>query len=286
MGTWHEHDGCQYSNTNYKGYYSGYSRCGSSTGSSSSTSANKTYHNRWDNEDWDDEDDYYRALYGAYYDEEDDIDAYFRKKDSSHDFDKYGCNHADYAYPEKNCHWIKISSPERVRLLKQQAAKAIPNDKGTMLYYFKYDETNGWFIDEKHLEMYDNTGYKMLLDKQDDEEQLLNDLWSDNVMFFDSLSQVEEFVDAAKGTDENFVYYENKYWYVDHEELAAYTDEGLALMFKPGEIGHVRQAIIKDGYNSYSEKQEEVKKQSTGLTKQEMKEAYKALMDGIGGPCE
>ena len=285
MGTWHEHDGCQYSNTNYKGYYSGYTGYGRST---STGMAKANYSSRWDDDDYDE--DYYRMMYGQYYDEDDDIDAYFRKKDAGHEFDKYGCNHATYALPEKMCHWIKFNSKARMDIVKQTAHMIQTNEKGVKMYYFRYDDKKPWVFDEERLQAYDHEGYKMFCDalelQAEEEEEDLNQLWEDNVRFFGDEEGLEEFLIDAKATDKNYVYYEGTYWYIDHANLTAYTDKGLGLCYKTGEIGHVRQAIIQDGYDSYSEKQEGIRNSAKSISKEDMKEAYKALMSGIGGPCE
>jgi hypothetical protein len=283
LGTWHEHDGCEYSNTNYRGYsYGGY-------GSSYSKWGTK-HHPTSRCDDYDDYDeDYYRALYGDYYGEKED-DEWYKEKTTGKDFDMFGCNHAEYAWPGKETHWIKFSSKARFDIVKNGAFEHKLNNKGVVMYYYHYDEKNPWVFDEKTLQAYDHDGYQMILDAQDyikeKEEEDLNKLWEDNVMFFGDEIGLEEFLYDTKATDKNYVHYKGEYWYIDHKNLTAYTDKGLGLCYKTGEIGHVRQALIQDGYDSYSEKQTGIRETSKGISKEEMKQAYLALQSGIGGPCE
>ena len=51
-------------------------------------------------------------------------------------------------------------------------------------------------------------------------------------------------------------------------------------MFKPGEVGHVRSAILNDGYDSYNEKRKAIESATKGVSKKDMQQAFKLLSDG------
>lgn len=227
IGNWVDHNGCKYSNSNFKGgqdskYYSGY----------------------------------YPTKYTGY--SEDDIDAYYRRKrTATQDVDKWGMNSAEFAWPSMHNHWIKIASPERLAIIKRSAIRVEQKEKKATLYYFAGAPNTPWVIDEQALEMYDKEGYKLKLQKQCEEDEEAQ--WEENVMQFDDLEELEDYKEMYKAGDQNVAYIEGDYWYFDKKNLVAYTDRGLKMLFKPGEVGHVRRAIINKGYDSYSEEQEEIR---------------------------
>lgn len=221
LGTWHEHDGCSYSNTGYRTEYSNY-YCGS--------------------------------YYGSYNkkDDKDELEKAMEKKDYAHDYDVWGCNNALYAYPSKDNHWIKASSKERLEGVLKAAVEVEEYQDGNTYYYFSYDLTNPWLVDEDELMMYDEQGYQMYKDKLEEEEEYEAETLYDNCLWFSDLEEMEEWKETAVKISE-FVYEQDgQTWYIDEFEYVAYTDEGLKLMFGPGASGHVRKAIKENGYDTYT----------------------------------
>lgn len=265
LGTWHDNKGVHYSNTGYRHDWP-----------SSSTPAASRLHgspqNRWDDDEWED---YYRGYYG--YGPDDDEDR--MKKDYGHDYDEWGCNHADGAWPSTGTDWIKFKTEVRFQTVRNAAKKVVTNEKGNKLYYFAYNEKEPWIFDEENLQAFTNKGYEMVLDKQDAEEEELNELFADNVVWFASTMEFEDFEEEHRKIGDNTYERDGKTWYVDWQEMVAYTDQGLKLMFKPGEVGHVRRALEKDGYNSYQEQVDSLKQAAESVSKEDMKKAFKALQE-------
>ena len=262
LGVWHDYRGVHYSNTGYRSIYA-------STSTPATRRSRPT--SRWDDDEWED---YYRGYYGYGPDDDDD---YYETKDSGHDFDEWHCNHAEFAWPSTGTDWIKFKDEARMKIVKNGACESKINEKGHTLYYYHYDKTKPWIFDEKNLQAFNNEGYELMCDKQDYEEQELNDLFSENVEFFTSTMELDDFMEDHRKIGDNMFERDGKTWYMDWQEMTAYTDKGLSLMFKTGEIGHVRQALIKDGYNSYQEQVRTLKETAESVSKEDMKKAFKKL---------
>lgn len=278
LGTWHDHDGCKYSNTGYKSNIA----YGDSRYESTSTGT-KSYCGRHDSI-YDDDfyEDYYRGYYGLDNPiDDDDIDDYFnKKKDASHDYDEWGCNHAPYALPSYDTDWIQCKDKERMKIIERTAVSKRYGEDGTERFFFRYDSKKPWILDYKTLQAYNQKGYYKLKEKLEYEDEELAQLWEDNVKFFSEPEELEAFLDEAKKISKNLYYYESEYWYVDNRDYIAYTEEGLKLMFSSGEVGHVKSAILKDGYDSYNEKRKAIKSTAEGVSAKDMKQAFKLLSDG------
>ena len=279
LGTWHDHNGCKYSNTGYKSNIV----YGSSQHNGTSSTTNH-YCGKYSSEY---DDDWYEDYYKGYYDfdnpldEDDDIDDYFnKKKDTMHDYDEWGCNHAPYAFPSTDTDWIQCKDEEHIQLLERTAIDRKYKEDGTKRFYFRYDRNTPWILDHKTLQAYNQKGYYKLKEKLEYEEEETAQLWEDNIKFFVEQEALDDFLKEAKKISKNQYYYQSEYWFVDSREYIAYTDEGLKLMFKPGEVGHVRSAILDDGYDSYNEKRKAIESATKGVSKKDMQQAFKLLSDG------
>ena len=164
-----------------------------------------------------------------------------------------------------------------MQTIKNAASRTTTNEKGNKLYYFRYAPDKPWIFDEKNLQAFTNEGYQLLLDKEECEEEELNELFSENVIWFQGVMEFDDFAEESRQIGENMFEHDGKTWYIDWHEMTAYTDKGLTLMFKTGEIGHVRQALIKDGYNSYQEQIQALKQAAKSVDKEDMKKAFKKM---------
>lgn len=233
----------------------------------------------------------YAALYGYGQDDYDD-DKWERRyshgstvespwKGKIKHIDEYGCNDGEWASPRDiENHWIKIHTKDRLESLKKTASYIDEQEEvvggGSTLYYFS-NNPNPWIIDEDAMMMYDPEGVDLYQTYQDDLTLMIAEeedrQYEENVRMFDTWGELEEFLELGPKFGEFGVHTEGKDWYVDQAELMAYTEKGLKLCFKPGEVGHVRNVLYRDGYNSYngyySEKAERERKEQDNGDKPE-----------------
>lgn len=263
MGTWYEHKGCQYSNNGYKTEYTPSSR---TYGSSYRGSYSYPYYGY---EDLDDELDntYIQDLLEisniAGTEKEKSQAEYYKKKDTAHHFDEFGMNDASQAWPNPMEHWIKFRSKERMEAVKHASTKQGRTKDGTQLYSFAYNPHVLWYIDEATMQMYDTAGYKLIIAKHEQEEEELEELWGENMRYFNDYDEIIDFMDEGNEISSNSVLLNGEEWYIDWEELVAYTEKGIKLAFPSGEVGHVKSALKQHGYNKYEHNKMEVVKEKS-----------------------
>ena len=252
LGTWHDYKGIHYSNLQYPTEQKITAQNSRSTQYQHSLSY---YGYGYDYDEDEEEEKYYSLILEDLVEEEEEqkqMKKYYSRKDSSHDFDEYGCNHSQFAWPEKWCYWIDLKTQDRVDKMKTYARRKSITNIGDTLYYFAYDPNKAWIIDEKTKQMYTEEGERMMREKADIEEELLNELWEENVHYFSTIDEIQEFLEDGHRTSQNTVLYEGEEWYIDWVQQAAYTDKGLSLVYKPGQIGHVRNALKNRGLDDYT----------------------------------
>ena len=218
MGTWHEHNGCFYSNTGYKDderdKYYGY------TGSYTS--------------------------YGAYH--------YHRTNSSNtrYFYDEWGCNVADYAWPSYQDEWIRFDDRRWNSLMK---AKLDEEKKGgEVTARFSSSGGKRWIIDEDYKEIYTPAKREDAKLRQDEEGYLLDmelegEIYrTEDYIWFDGDGPLLEWIELGKQTGDFEVEIEGKHWYIDLDNHEAYTNEGLKKYFPSGQVGHVRKELQARGY--------------------------------------
>lgn len=261
LGTWHEYKGCQYSNTGYKHPYTPTTTKYTSSSTASRNYDPYTYSYMYDDDEYDEE--YYEQMMFAIEKEDEELNKAqlekYKKKDSCHQYDRFGMNSADGAWPGPLEHWIQFRTKYRMDTIKQSAVKTGIAKNGQKLYYFRYDPTRAWIIDEEKKEMYDTDGYKLILQKQDIEQEELEELWNENMKYFNDHADMAEFMEEGTKLGANCCSIDGEIWYFDWVERTAYTEIGLNFVFKTGEVGHVKRSLEKYGYNQYGKEQQELR---------------------------
>lgn len=162
------------------------------------------------------------------------------------ELDEWGCNIAEYAWPD-DTGWLRVT-PERFKLLMDYA-KEVKHEYQTTTCKFTATGDTIWYVNEDKCELYtmDRMNDVYL---REDEEEYLYDIQGDGESWlaFDNENQMLDFCKKADKKLGNFKYkYGGKVWYLNCDDLEAYTEKGIKELWKPGQSGHVLHYLEKEG---------------------------------------
>lgn len=214
FGSWTKHtDGCEYSNMNWKPYES-----------------TRSYH-------------YHSSYYTP--------TRSYIKSSQSKDVDAYGCNRAEFAWPERDPGWVNAGTITRFETITKSATLLSDQTEENGYKILKYASTgeDKWFaypdtLDVVHQErlqdfqdyLYDiETLYSFGLDEEDEMISFSDE--DEASEFFYEGEQIGTFTWRVCG----------KEWFFDSINLVAYTEKGIRECFKTGEQGHVRRYLEQYG---------------------------------------
>lgn len=218
FGTWHEHNGCWYSNLGYydeeeekkwggKYGYGGYNR----------------YH------------------YGS------------TRSTAREELDEWGCNVACYAWPSYDDNWIRFNDARWESLKK--AMTDIEEKAGETQCKFATTGSKMWIVDEDYKEIYTPSMRETAKMRQDEEEYIAAAEMDGGIyceggcyMYFNEDDEMLMWLEKAKKVGDYEYKFAGKTWLIDTINLEAYTEEGLKRFYKSGEIGHVRRQLREKGY--------------------------------------
>lgn len=231
FGTWHEHNGCWYSNLGYKdNAYTGYTRCGG-YGSYGS----RHYHSKTE------------------------------KSDYRYQLDEWGCNVAEFAWPSADDDWIRFEDSRWETL--QKAIKEKETKGGETRCKFSATGNKIWIIDEDYKEIYTPAMQETVELRRDEEEYLMEQVEEGTIyaedsgyMWFEDDSALLDWCDKGKKLGDYEYEFGGKTWLINVDTFEAYTEEGLRTYYKTGEIGHVRKQLRETGYYAEHDKMSSISK--------------------------
>lgn len=219
FGTWYEHNGIWYSNMNYR---------------DDTVKSEVTKYTDW------------RRYYG--YDEEDDY--YYKSKDKSgvdksrYDYDVYGANIAELAWPNRTDDWIRFTK-KRFEAVKRAVLESFTDANGFVYVRFGASGEKQWILDEENLQIYEPSIYYDVMEAL--EAPLSPEETDDYIQFMDE-EEMEDWLSYARRIGTSYMYeMDGKKYYIDIDNLEAYTDRGIRELFKPGDQGHVRKYLREEG---------------------------------------
>lgn len=211
FGNWYEHKGCYYSNMGYKDETS-YSSYSGYSGS------------------------YNRLSTGKY-----------------HDYDEWGCNVAEYAWPSSTDTWIRFTDDRWENLIR--AVKSEELKAGEKIVKFQITGDKEWILDEVGKQIYtaDRREDVSLREDEEDYQSMMLESGAiyeerEGYIWFQDDEVMLDWTELAKKKSEYVYKYRNQIWYLDTINCEAYTEQGLKTYFEPGEVGHVRKSLIRNGY--------------------------------------
>lgn len=118
-----------------------------------------------------------------------------------------------------------------------------------MVVTFPYSRNEKWYVDEQNKEVFRETRKKDWMDLRRQEEIAceLGLYATDETLVFEDESMALEWADTTTKLGNNKFKFLGKIWWLDQVMLEAYTEEGIKEIFSPGQQGHVKKAIEKDG---------------------------------------
>lgn len=176
---------------------------------------------------------------------------YHKRNDATslcvNDIDEWGCNVAEYAWPDETG-WIRCSSKERFeRILEYGKERKIRNGLDSCLFARTGEKV--WYINEDAWEFYtdDRTDDVMMREEEEGYFAALGYTEDEDYIYFDDEEQMLDWMDTAQTVSSYEVIFNKKHWYVDTINLEAFTDKGIKKIFKTGEQGHVKRYLREDG---------------------------------------
>lgn len=166
------------------------------------------------------------------------------------DVDEYGCNRAEFAWPNTEPGWINTATTKRYETVMHTATLLEDNqEEGYQIVTFHSTGNEKWYcypstldiVSEKRLDDFTNYIWDVELLYQygftEDDEVIVFDNARDAAEFFYEGQQVGPFRYKVA----------NKEWFFDSINLTAYTEKGIKSYFKTGEQGHIRRYLEEFG---------------------------------------
>ena len=212
-GTWYEYKGCYFSNTGYL------------------------------DEDKKEDDDWRKKYWGST------ASSKYYHENYSHEYDDWGCNVADYAWPNETDDWIRFSD-SRWSSLQGVMRDLTESSDGTITCTFAVTGPKKWIVDKDKQQIYTEDAIQDVA-LREDEEMYLEGLGytydEDKYIQFSDEDELLYFCDTARKKGDFKYEFHGNIWYIDVVNLEAYTEKGIKELVKPGEQGHMKRALEKEG---------------------------------------
>ena len=167
------------------------------------------------------------------------------------DIDEWGCNVAEFAWPNMNDDWIRFDDRRWETVSSQMKDKETKN--GEHVCKFSCTGEKEWIVDEDFKEIYTAKVRDQVALRQDEETFLaINEedanLYSEkDYIWFNDIDSMQSWLEMCEKVGEFEFKFGNKVWYINMDNCEAFTEEGLKKYYEPGEVGHVRKALKKTG---------------------------------------
>lgn len=166
--------------------------------------------------------------------------------------DEYGCNIAQYAWPNKGNEWVNAGSIERFNQI-MKSAKTVDTTMLQKEHYsvctFTSTGDKKWYAFPDTYDFMTEEGIELFNKKEDLRAAMMEysaDLEDETIGFLDE-EEMLEFASRGRRISDYEVVYAGKHWYLDVINIEAYTDKGIEQYFKTGEQGHVKKYLKELG---------------------------------------